>query len=119
MHLRNTSKALTVGTLILSSCVSSQRNSGSESTAPPFDYPKARIVDQVDDYHGVAVADPYRWLEDPDSPEARSWIDGQNELTFGYLEQIPAREPIKNRLTEVVTTTPTAERPREQQHKAP
>jgi len=65
-----------------------------------YDYPDARRVDHLDYYHGTAVADPYRWLEDPDSPESRSWIEAQNELTFGYLEQIPQRESIEQRLTD-------------------
>src|SRR6266566_4980730 len=52
-------------------------------------YPPARKSDQVDDYHGVKVADPYRWLEDLDSAETRSWVEAENNLTFGYLNQIP------------------------------
>ncbi|MFQ5590637.1 MAG: prolyl oligopeptidase family protein [Phycisphaerae bacterium] len=64
-------------------------------------YPKAHKVDQVDDYHGVKVADPYRWLEELDSPETRAWIEAENRLTFAYLKQIPARERIKARLTEL------------------
>jgi prolyl oligopeptidase len=53
----------------------------------------------VDDYHGVRVADPYRWLEDPDSPESRAWIDAENALTFAFLESIPERPRIERRLT--------------------
>ena len=65
----------------------------------PFAYPAARRADQTDDYHGTTVADPYRWLEDPDSPETRAWIEAENALTFDFLAQIPAREAIKKRLT--------------------
>ncbi len=65
----------------------------------PLVYPKARKGDIVDDYHGVKVPDPYRWLEDPDSPESRAWIEAENRVTFGYLEQIPERSKIKERLT--------------------
>ena len=65
----------------------------------PFDYPEARKSDQVDDYHGTLVPDPYRWLEDPDSPESRAWIEAENALTFGFLEKIPARASIAERLT--------------------
>lgn len=50
-----------------------------------FNYPEAKKIDQVDGYHGVKVMDPYRWLEDIDSNEARSWIDAQNQLTNEYL----------------------------------
>ncbi len=66
-----------------------------------FNYPKAKTVSQIDDYHGTKVADPYRWLEDPDSEETRSWVTAQNELTFRYLKTIPDREKIKKRLTEL------------------
>ncbi|MGB3495798.1 MAG: prolyl oligopeptidase family serine peptidase [Elainellaceae cyanobacterium] len=66
-----------------------------------LDYPKSHKVEQVDDYHGVKVADPYRWLEDPDSDESRQWIEAQNTLTFGYLNQIPERQAIKERLTQL------------------
>lgn len=55
--------------------------------------------DVVDDYHGVEVADPYRWLEDPDSPRTRAWIDAQNQVTFDFLERIEARPAIRERLT--------------------
>jgi prolyl oligopeptidase len=55
----------------------------------------------VDDYHGTKVADPYRWLEDVDSPETRNWVAAENRVTFQYLEQIPERERIRRRLTEL------------------
>jgi prolyl oligopeptidase len=67
----------------------------------PLSYPEARKGDVVDDYHGTKVPDPYRWLEDPDAPETRAWIEAQNKLTFGFLEAIPGREKIKKRLTEL------------------
>ncbi len=62
-------------------------------------YPAAHKVDVVDDYHGIMVPDPYRWLEDPDSPETREWIEAENKVTFSFLEQIPVREKIKERIT--------------------
>jgi len=64
-------------------------------------YPDSQRVDQVDDYHGTKVADPYRWLEDLESPETRAWIEAQNKVTFAWLEQIPQRDAIKKRLTEL------------------
>jgi prolyl oligopeptidase len=64
-----------------------------------FSYPSPRKGDQVDDYHGTRVADPYRWMEDPDSAETRAWVEAENKVTFGYLDQIPERAAIKNRLT--------------------
>jgi prolyl oligopeptidase len=62
-------------------------------------YPVARKSDQVDDYHGVKVADPYRWLEDLDSEETRKWVEAENKLTFDFLREIPARASIKDQLT--------------------
>ncbi len=64
-----------------------------------LDYPDSKRHDQIDVYHGVEVADPYRWLEEPDSEDARAWIEAQNRLTFGYLGSIPEREKIRERLT--------------------
>jgi prolyl oligopeptidase len=61
-------------------------------------YPKAKTVEQVDDYHGVKVADPYRWLEDTDSAETHDWVEAENKVTFGYLDQIPYRGAIRERL---------------------
>ncbi|MEG3847354.1 prolyl oligopeptidase family serine peptidase [Microcoleus sp. herbarium19] len=67
----------------------------------PLSYPATRKIDVSDDYHGVKVSDPYRWLEDPESSETQAWVEAQNALTFGYLREIPAREKIKNRLTQL------------------
>ncbi len=69
--------------------------------AQKIDYPKAKKVDQTDDYHGTKINDPYRWLENPDAPESRAWIEAQNKLTFGFLAQIPERTKIKDRLTKL------------------
>ncbi len=64
----------------------------------PIDYPETRKVQHVDSYHGVEVADPYRWLEDDNSPETAAWVDAQNKVTNAYLEQIRFREPLRQRL---------------------
>ncbi len=69
-----------------------------QSTAP-LQYPAARTVDQVDDYHGLRVADPYRWMEDLDSPEVKAWAAAENHVTTEYLSRLPNREAIKARLT--------------------
>ena len=71
------------------------------ATQPTFEYPPSTTTTQVDNYHGTTVADPYRWLENPDSPETRAWITAQNRLTFGFLESIPARDRIQARLTQL------------------
>ncbi len=64
-------------------------------------YPESPRVEQVDEYHGVKVADPYRWLEDLDSQQTRDWVAAQNRVTSAYLAAIPEREPIRKRLTEL------------------
>ena len=69
-----------------------------QSPAPTLKYPAAQRGDQVDVYHGVRVADPYRWLEDADSPATAAWVGAENRLTFGYLAAIPERAAIRSRL---------------------
>jgi len=66
---------------------------------PTLKYPTTKKVDQVDEYQGVKVADPYRWLEEENSDETKAWVEAENKVTFGYLGTIPEREQIKNRLT--------------------
>jgi prolyl oligopeptidase len=67
----------------------------------PLAYPVAKKVDQTDDYHGTRVADPYRWLEDANSAETKEWVDAENKVTQSYLAQIPQREAIRQRLTQL------------------
>jgi prolyl oligopeptidase len=76
---------------------------GCVAIAAPPKYPDSKKVDVVDTYHGVTVADPYRWLEDDvrESKEVSDWVKAENEVTFGYLEKLKQREPIKNRLTDM------------------
>jgi prolyl oligopeptidase len=64
-------------------------------------YPHAREGDAVDDYFGTKVADPYRWMEDLNSPELAQWIRDENAVTFKYLDTLPEREPLKRRITEL------------------
>ena len=65
-------------------------------------YPPAPVGGQVDDYHGVKVSDPYRWLEDLDSPRTKAWVASQNELTARVLRGIPQRAAFRARLTELM-----------------
>ena len=74
------------------------------SALPAVRYPATATVDQVDDYHGVRVADPYRWLEDDDSPQTAAWVAEQNALTESVLSRLPQREPLRARLTELWNT---------------
>lgn len=64
-------------------------------------YPETRRQDVSEMKFGVRVEDPYRWLENPDEPDVRTWIEAQNKLTFEYLGRIPERTPIKDRLRKV------------------
>ncbi|MFT5754501.1 MAG: prolyl oligopeptidase [Flavobacterium sp.] len=61
-------------------------------------YPETKKVDSVDVYFGDSIQDPYRWLEDDNSEETKAWVKAQNVVTFGYLDKIPFRKQIKERL---------------------
>ena len=71
------------------------------SLAQNLDYPQTRKDNQVDDYFGTKVADPYRWLEDDNSAETGQWVAAENKVTFGYLNKIPYRADVKKRLEEL------------------
>ncbi|MCA9292382.1 MAG: S9 family peptidase [Phycisphaerales bacterium] len=75
----------------------------SVAMAAPLDYPNTKKDSVVDTYHGVNVPDPYRWLEDSvhDSQAVADWVKAENKVTFGYLEKLKQREPIRKRLTDV------------------
>ena len=64
-------------------------------------YPTSKQGEVVDDLNGLKIADPYRWLEDADSADTAAWVSAQNQLTFGWLNKIPARDLLKARLTEL------------------
>jgi prolyl oligopeptidase len=70
--------------------------------AKNYEYPEAKKGDTVDDYHGTKVADPYRWLENSDSPETVAWINQENALSSPYLEKLPDREDFQQRLTRLL-----------------
>jgi prolyl oligopeptidase len=69
--------------------------------AETMNYPVTQKVEQVDDYFGTQVPDPYRWLEDDKSEQTAAWVKAQNEVTFGYLGKISFREALKKRLTDI------------------
>ena len=70
-------------------------------------YPETRRVDQVDEFFGVKVQDPYRWLEADvrESPEVAEWVKQQNEIARGYVDAIPGRNAIEKRLTGTTSVT--------------
>ena len=70
----------------------------SATFAKKYKYPEAAKQDVTEDYHGTKVADPYRWLEDPDSKETQEWVGKENEITRAYIDSYGAREGIEDRL---------------------
>ena len=75
--------------------------SGVAAVAQGLAYPKARTTDHVDTYFGTKVPDPYRWMEDVDSAEVKTWVDAENALTQSFLADVPARERIHARLMQL------------------
>src|SRR3954462_1733697 len=75
--------------------------SGAQTQSPPLTYPTAARGSQVDVYHGVSIADPYRWLEDTDAPATKAWVEAENKLSDSFLATIPERAAIKSRLTQL------------------
>ena len=73
-----------------------------EAAPSAFAYPAARRGDVSEQHHGTAVADPYRWLEDMDAPETRTWLTAENRQTDAYLAQIPGRDSLRTRIGQVV-----------------
>ncbi len=86
--------------MLVVSCSTNKEND-SQVKMPTLSYPKTEKVNQVDDYHGTKIEDPYRWLEDDTATNVKEWVKAQNKITFGFLEQIPYRNTIKERLTEI------------------
>jgi prolyl oligopeptidase len=86
---------------LVNAFASAQAPPASTNNGSSLAYPQPRRSDQVDDYHGTKVADPYRWLEDTDSAETKAWVEAENKLTFGYLDQISYRKDIRERLTKL------------------
>jgi prolyl oligopeptidase len=66
-----------------------------------FKYPQPRKADVADTYFGTRVADPYRWMENLNSPELKTWIDEENAITVRHLDRLPSRDALKTRITEL------------------
>jgi prolyl oligopeptidase len=92
-----------INSLIVASCVVGLFACQQENQFKPIlvEYPVTQASDHQDEYWGIKVADPYRWLEDDYSEETKAWVEAQNQVTFGYLGQIPFREKVRQRLEEV------------------
>jgi prolyl oligopeptidase len=73
-----------------------------EKTQIVVTYPETQQKEVIDTLFGTEVKDPYRWLEDDRSEETEAWVEDQNKTTFGYLDNIPFREALKKRYTQLV-----------------
>src|SRR5262245_35995107 len=82
-------------------CALALTTASASDGAAGFPYPATQRIDHSDVYHGVRVEDPYRWLEDTGSDATKKWVESENALSQPYLEAIPAREKIKQRLTQL------------------
>ncbi len=91
----------TVRRIALIACAAAVWSSVLPAQAPSFAYPQARKGETVDNYFGTHVADPYRWMEDLNSPELKQWIDAENAIAFKYLGGLPVRDALKARITEL------------------
>src|SRR5690554_3522597 len=89
-----------VPAILILALIGCQENPKKENEKLTVTYPDTKKVDTVDTYFGVEVKDPYRWLEDDRSEETAEWVKAENEVTFGYLNNIPFREDLKKRLSD-------------------
>ena len=69
-----------------------------QTAIKPLPYPQTKKVDTANTYFGTKVADPYRWLENDQAPDTKSWVQEENKVTQNYLSQIPYRDAIRKRL---------------------
>ncbi len=109
--MRNLFAFITALLILLAGCQPStgdgtgnQTNGGSASdngNSLAIKYPETAKGDSVDTYHGKEIADPYRWLEDDSSDETKAWVREQNRVTFRYLDNIPYRDAVQERLSEI------------------
>ncbi len=90
-HMPPTMRKLLLMTIAVASTVHAE--------TPVWEYPAAPRGDVVEDYHGVQVADPYRWMEDLDAPRVQAWVQDENALADKFLNSLPERNPFRDRLT--------------------
>ncbi len=89
------------GLLPAGAALSQERPPASPAYAAP---PETRRDDFADTLHAVVIPDPYRWLEDQNSPDTRAWIDAQNSYAHSFLDPLPSRDKVRKRLTELMRT---------------
>ncbi|WP_299158884.1 prolyl oligopeptidase family serine peptidase [uncultured Eudoraea sp.] len=90
-----------VGIILLLVLINISCKNSEQKDTITVNYPMTKKVDTVDNYFGTSVSDPYRWLEDDRSTETETWVKEENAVTFGYLEKIPFRKDLKNRLEQL------------------
>ena len=85
--------AFTCASILMPQCTEAQQ----------INYPDTKTVDHLDEYHGIPVPDRYQWLENDvrEDSEVADWVAAQNKVTFGYLETLPYREAIEERITKL------------------
>ncbi len=98
---RSIRDSLLIGLSVLVALMGVPRHGRAAEIQTALTYPVTARTNQVDDYHGTPVADPYRWLEDDNSAATKAWVESENKLTFSFLEKIPERATIKERLTQL------------------
>lgn len=89
------------GAMFVTSIAPATSSIANAQTMNKITYPTTRKVAQTDDYFGTKVEDAYRWLEDDRAPETEKWVEAQNKVTFGYLEKIPFRAALRQRMDEI------------------
>ncbi len=87
--------------LLVLTIIMACKNDKKEKNVVIVNYPETKTVDTVDTYFDVEVKDPYRWLEDDRSKETEAWVKLQNKSTYGYLDSIPFRNELKERLSKL------------------
>ncbi|NBC59055.1 MAG: prolyl oligopeptidase family serine peptidase [Bacteroidetes bacterium] len=87
--------------LIICITMSACQDNLKSTPTPAITYPETKTVDTVDTYFGTEVKDPYRWLEDDRSEETEAWVKAQNKVTQSFLKDIPYRDKLNKRLTEI------------------
>jgi len=96
---------LFMGTMLLAACLDNENKKEKMETTKAekieVSYPETEKIEVSDTFFGKEIIDPYRWLEDDRSDKTAAWVKAQNEVTFGYLNKIPYREELKNKLEKV------------------
>ena len=99
--MKNSLLMIAVFAMLASCQQESNTNRNAHYPPIPVSYPQTQEVEVVDEYFGVQVPDPFRWLEDDTAAAVKEWVKAQNEVTFGYLKQIPFREAVRKRYEEL------------------